>query len=142
MKTANHRALRILLGIICLLTTLGGVVMILGNRTLISWMFMHPPTSEISVLLLAVIKEMGGVLLMISLMLFFVVRDPVRHVAIIDAIIFGVCVLAVTPLLSLYTLDLGRLYPGYLIWGRSILRLVFAALLLWLRPGGVPAIES
>ena len=142
MTTANHRALRILLGIVCLLTTLGGVAMILGNRTLISWMFMHPPSSEISVLLLAVIKEMGGVLLMMSLMLFFATRDPARHVAIIDALIFGVCVLAVTPLLSLYTLDLDRLYPAYLIWGRSVLRLVFAALLLWLRPRGVPATGS
>lgn len=142
MTTPSYRALRILLGIVCVLAALLGVVMIFGNRTLISWMFMHPPTSEISVLLLAVVKEMGGGLLMISLVLFFVVRDPVRHVAIIDAIIFGACVLAVTPLLSLYTLDLGRLYPAYLIWGRSILRLVFAALLLWLRPPEVPSTAS
>jgi len=48
--------------------------------------------------------------------------------------IVGVCVLVITPLLSLYTLDAGKLYPPYLIWGRSMVRLAIAALLLYLRP--------
>jgi hypothetical protein len=51
-------------------------------------------------------------------------------------------VLALTPLISLETLDIRRLYPGYLIWGRSIVRLALAALLFYLRPretlGAIP----
>ncbi len=73
-------------------------------------------------------------ILMFSLLLFFASRDPLRNVAIVDALIVGLCVLVLTPLLSLYTLGLGRLYPGYLIWGRSAVRLALAALLYYLRP--------
>jgi hypothetical protein len=35
---------------------------------------------------------------------------------------------------SLYTLDLGGLYPASMIWGRSVVRLALAALLWYLRP--------
>ncbi len=52
---------------------------------------------------------------MVSVLLFFASRDPVRSVAIVSGLIVGLCVLAITPLLSLYTLDIRRLYPGYLI---------------------------
>ncbi|HET8922959.1 MAG TPA: hypothetical protein VFN26_08185, partial [Candidatus Acidoferrum sp.] len=61
-------------------------------------------------------------------------RDPVRNVAIVSGLIVGLCILAITPLLSLYTLDIRRLYPGYLIWGRSLIRLALAAVLYFLRP--------
>jgi hypothetical protein len=67
-------------------------------------------------------------------MLFLASRDPERNVAIIDAFCVGLCILAVTPLVSFYTSDLGRLYPGYLIWGRSIVRLALAGVLYYLRP--------
>jgi hypothetical protein len=43
----------------------------------------------------------------------------VQNVVIVSAFIVGLCVLAITPLLSLYTLDVRQLYLGYLIWGRS-----------------------
>jgi len=46
----------------------------------------------------------------------------------------GFCILAITPLVSLYTLDIQRLYPGYLIWVRSLVRLVLAGVLYCLRP--------
>jgi len=46
----------------------------------------------------------------------------------------GLCILAITPLVSLYTLDIRRLYPGYLIWVRSLVRLVLAGGLYYLRP--------
>ena len=67
-------------------------------------------------------------------MLFFASRDPERNVAIIDALMVGLCILAITPLVSLYMLDMGRLYPAYAVWGRSLARLALAALLFFLRP--------
>jgi len=91
-------------------------------------------SSEVSTLLLFMLKELGGFSLMLSLMLFSAFRNPVRNVAIVDAFNVGLCVLAVTPLLSLSTLDIRRLYPGYVIWGRSLVRLAVAALLFYLRP--------
>jgi hypothetical protein len=115
--------------------------MILSNKPLIMRMFMHPPESEISTLLLAALKEMGGMVLMLSgmvlmlgVMLLFASRDPERNVAIIDALIAGLCILALTPLVSLYTLDVRSLYPTYLIWGRALVRLALAGVLYYLRP--------
>jgi hypothetical protein len=123
-----------LLGIFSLLTAAAGLVIIFSDRSMIMRLFLHPPESEVSTLLLMAVKEMGGLIVMFSVMLFFAYRDPARNVAIVNALIVGLCVLAITPLLSLYTLDARRLYPGYLIWGRSLVRLALAALLFYLRP--------
>src|SRR5262245_50479093 len=82
-------------------------------------MLLNPPEFEVSTLLLLVLKEMGGVMLMLSVMLFFAYRDPARNVAFIIALSVGLYILAITPLLSLYTLDIRRLYPSSMIWARS-----------------------
>src|SRR6266481_4310050 len=134
MPGPPYRGLRILLGIFSLLTAAGGLVIIFSDRPVIMRLFLHPPESEVSTLLLVVAKEMGGLILMLSVMLFFAYRDPVRNVAIVNAFIVGLCVLAITPLLSLYTLDMRQLFPSYLIWERSLVRLALAALLFYLRP--------
>jgi hypothetical protein len=82
------------------------------------------------------LKGLGGVMIMLSAMLFSAARDPARNVAILDALIVGLCILAITPLLSLKMLDFGNLYPPYLIWGRALLRLVLAGVLFYARPRG------
>jgi hypothetical protein len=134
MSKPPFRALRVVLGILFVLVTVGGLVMILGPRPLIVRVFMGPPESEVSTLLLVALKEIGGLALMFSVMLWFAARDPARNVAVVDAVIAGLCILAVTPVLSLYTLDMERLYPGWLVWVRSIVRVALAALLYYLRP--------
>ena len=134
MSQPTYRALRIVLGFLSLILAIGGVLMIFSSKPFIVRVFMHPPEFEISTLLLAALKEMGGLALMVSVMLFLASRDPERNVAIIDAVSVGLCILAITPLISLYTLDVGRLYPAYLIWGRSLVRLALAGLLYYLRP--------
>jgi len=93
---------------------------------------MHPPASEVSTLLLALLKELGGVMLMISAMLFLAARDPARNVAILDGLIVGLCVLSVTAALSAGMLS--GIYPAYLIWGKAAVRLALAALLFCVRP--------
>ncbi len=108
--------------------------MIFASKPLIMRVFLRPPASEVSTLLLFVLKEMGGFVLMLTLMLFFASRDPVRNVAIVDAVIMGLGILVLTPLLSLYTLDIHTIYPGHLVWGRSLVRLAIAALLYLLKP--------
>ncbi len=134
-----HRVLRTLLGFFFLLAAAGGLVLIFGGKPLMVRLFLRPPESEVSTLLLLMSKEMGGILLMLGLLFLFASRDPIRNVAIIDAVIAGLCVLAFTLLLSLYTLDVRSLYPSYLIWGRSLVRLALAALLYYLRPREVPS---
>jgi hypothetical protein len=134
MARPPYRALSLGLRVVSALIAVGGVFMILADKPLVLRVFLHPPASEVSTLLLALLKEMGGIMLMISVMLFLAARDPARNVAILDALIVGLCILAITPLLSLKMLDLGSLYPGYLIWGRSLVRLAIAALLFYARP--------
>ena len=54
--------------------------------------------------------------LMLGVLLGLAARDPVRNVAIVDALIVGLCILSVTPLLSLWTTDIRSVYPAYLLW--------------------------
>jgi hypothetical protein len=134
MSQPTYRALRIVLGFFSLLMVIGGGLLILSSKPLILRLFLHPPEAEISTLLLFALKEMGGFVLMLAVMLFFAYRDPVRNVAIIDAFAIGFLILSVTPLISLYMLDIRSIYPGRLIWGRSIIRFALAVLFYYLRP--------
>ena len=134
MSNPPHRALRIILGIFSLFTAAAGLLIVFSGKPLVMRLFLRPPETEISTLLLFVMRELGGLALMLSVLFFFASRDPVRNVAIVSGLIVGLCILAITPLLSLYTLDIRRLYPGYLIWGRSLIRLALAAVLYFLRP--------
>ena len=136
MAQTPYRGLSIGLRIVSVLLFIGGLFMIFSGKPLILRMMMHPPASEVSTLLLALLKEMGGVMIMLSVMLFLAARDPARNVAILDALIVGLCVLSITPLLSLKMLDIGKLYPAYLIWGRALVRLLLAMVLLYVRPPG------
>ena len=134
MPQPPHRALCIFLRVFSLLAALGGLLMIFAEKPLIVRIFLRPPEGEVSTLLLSLLKEMGGMALMLGVLLWLASRNPVRNVAIVDALIAGLCILAVTPLLSLWMTDIGRVYPAYFLWGRSVVRLAIAALLYWLRP--------
>jgi hypothetical protein len=134
MPEPPYRALRILLRVFSLLTALGGLLMIFAEKPLIARIFLRPPEGEVSTLLLSLLKEMGGMVLTLGVLLWLASRDPVRNVAIVDALIVGLCILSLTPLLSLWTTDIRSMYPAYLLWGRSAVRFAIAALLYWLRP--------
>jgi len=134
MSNPPYRALRVVLGFLSLSIAVGGVILIIARRPLILSLFLHPPEAEVSTLLLFTLKEMGGFALMLAVMVLFAARDPVRNVAIIDALTAGLCILAFTPLVSLWRLDIQRIYPGHLIWARSVIPLALAALLYYLRP--------
>jgi len=135
MTNPPYRALRVVLLVFSLLSVAGGLVLIFASKPLLLRFFLHPPESEFSTLLLVMTKEMGGVIVaFVGLLLFFAWRDPVRNVAMIDVMIVGLCVLAITPLLSLYTLDVRALYPASWFWVRSLARLILAAFLYYLRP--------
>jgi len=134
MSNPPYRALRIILGIVSVFTAAAGLLIVFSGRSLVMRLLLRPPETEVSTLLLFLMRELGGLALMLSVLFFFASRDPVRNVAIVNGLIVGLCILAITPLLSLYTLDIRRLYPGYLFWGRSLIRLALAAVLYFLRP--------
>ena len=89
MSKPPYRVLRIVLGFLSLLLAIAGILLIFSSKPLIMRMFMHPPESEISTLLLAAVKEMGGLALALSAMLFFAARDPERNVAVVDGMTVG-----------------------------------------------------
>ena len=120
--------------IFSLFTAAAGLLFVFSGKPLLMRILLRPPETEVSTLLLFMMRELGGLALMLSVLLFFASRDPVRNVAIVNGLIVGLCILAITPLLSLYVLDIRRLYPGYLVWGRSLIRLALAAVLYFLRP--------
>ena len=60
MPGPPYRALRIILGIFSVLTAVAGFVIIFGDRPMIMRLFLRPPESEVSTLLLVALKEMGG----------------------------------------------------------------------------------
>jgi hypothetical protein len=134
MPGPPHRALRIFLRVFSLLAALGGLLMIFAEKPLMVRILLGPPEGEVSTLLLGLFKEVGGMALMLAVLLWLASRNPVRNVAVVDALIAGLCILAVTPLLSLWMTDIRAIYPAYFLWGRSAVRLAIAALLYWLRP--------
>jgi len=122
MPEPPYRALSILLRVFSLLAALGGLL-IFAEKALIVRILLRPPEGEVSMLFLSTLKEMGGMMLMLGILLWFASRNPVRNVAVVDALIAGLCILALTPLLSLWLTDIRSIYPGYLLWGRSAVRL-------------------
>src|SRR6266702_1723874 len=102
MPQPPYRALRIVLRVFSILVAVGSLLMIFGSEPVVVRIFMRPPKGEVSTLLLFVL----------SVLLWWASRDPVRNVGIVDALIVGLCILSVTPLLSLWMLPVGAIYPA------------------------------
>lgn len=106
MSNPPYRALRVILGIFSLFTAAAGLLFVFSGKTLLLRILLYPPETEVSTLLLFMTRELGGLTLMLSVSFFFASRDPVRNMAIVNGLIVGLCILAITPLLSLYILDI------------------------------------
>src|SRR5713101_3588499 len=134
MPRPPYRALRIVLRVFSFLVAFGSLLMIFAGKPVVMRIFLRPPQGEVSTLLLFLLKETGGFARMLSLLFWFAARDPVRNVAILDAVIAGLCILSITPFVSLWVTDILTIFPAYLLWCRSVVRLAIAAFLYWLRP--------
>ncbi len=84
MPEPPYRALCILLRVFSLLAAVGGLVLIFAEKPLIMRIFLRPPEAEVSTLLRSLLKEMGGMALMLGVLLWLASRNPVRNVAIVD----------------------------------------------------------
>jgi hypothetical protein len=63
--------------------------MIFADKPLIVRVFLRPPEGDVSTLLLSLLKEMGGMVLMLGVLLSLASRSLVRNLAIVDALIVG-----------------------------------------------------
>ena len=80
MPEPPYRALRIFLRVFSLLAAVGGLLMIFAEKPLVVRIFLRPPEGEVSTLLLSLLKEMGGMVLMLGVLLWLASRNPVRNV--------------------------------------------------------------
>jgi hypothetical protein len=69
MPGPPYRALRIFLRVFSLLAALGGLLMIFAEKPLIVRILLGPPEGEVSTLLHALLKEVGGMALMLAVLL-------------------------------------------------------------------------
>jgi hypothetical protein len=79
MANPPYRALRIILGIVSVFTAAAGLLLVFSGKPLLMRLLLHPPETEVSTLLLFVMKELGGLALMLSVLFFFASRDPLRN---------------------------------------------------------------
>jgi len=69
MLEPPYRALRILLGLFSLLAALGGLLLIFADRSLMVRILLRPREGEVSTLAVSLLKEMGGMVLMLAVFL-------------------------------------------------------------------------
>src|SRR5437667_12509904 len=101
MPEPPYRTLRIFLRAFSLLAVAGGLLMIFAEKPLIVRIFLRPPEGEVSTLLLSLLKEMGGMVLMLGVLLWLASRNPVRNAAGVDGLIGRLCLIHVQRRLSL-----------------------------------------
>ena len=69
MEVQPYRALRMALRVFALLTLVGSLLLIFSDRPLMLRVLVRPPESEVSTLLLFIVREMGGLFLMFGVLL-------------------------------------------------------------------------
>jgi len=120
---------------------LAALVLIFAPGWLLTWApaGVSPPNTNFEHSLTA---SVGVFALVLSYLLCCAARDPVRNVAIVNAMIFFCVAAAALNLYALAVLGLGAFYPaGYLIT-RAIIQLMLAGVIFALRPksgGRLPA---
>lgn len=128
------KTLRAILLVFSILMTAGGLAVIFGLKKILT--LFSVPGYEISDLFLLFMKDFGGILLMVGILIFFAYRDPIKNAAIVNGLIIGLVILAITPIIGLYTVNVHALsafnHPAW-FWTRSLVRLALASFLYLLR---------
>jgi nitrate reductase gamma subunit len=122
MSRPAYRGLSIALRILSILLAVGGLLMIFSSRLPRLRVLMYPPESEVSTLLLFLVKELGGLMLMLCVMLWLAARDHARNVWLSSMVLLWGS--ASSPLLPC---SQSRCWVSansipYMSWGRSLER--------------------
>lgn len=132
----SYRGLRVLLTFMSVAGALGGLALLFGT----SWFYwlLPNPLGPMDIFLL---KGYGAVALGLSYLAFNTSRDPVRYVAVIDAIVIILVVAVLLQIYGLVALGADNVYPYHLFLISTIIRAALAVVLLVLRPR-VPTIAA
>lgn len=129
----SHRALRTLLLILAILFMAGGLAVVFWTSGIVSMIPVEPQLA-VSLLSLLILKALGVFVIAFGYLALRASRDPVRNVAVIDAIIFVALGLAALDLWAVTTQNFGAVVPAHLIWLREAVRVTLAVVLFVLRP--------
>jgi hypothetical protein len=94
----------------------------------------HMLTGPFSAFLVALVKGTGILALAIGYLLCVTARDPVRYVAVLDALIFILAAASALNAYAVFSLHLGAFYPAPYLLGRGATQLLVAIALFALRP--------
>ena len=128
-----YRALRILLFAISAIEAIAGLVLVFAS----SWVLAMTP-ANIGLLnngvLLAFMKAIGIVAIALGYLLCAAARDPVRYVAVIDALVFILLAAAALNVYAVAALHIGSFFPGPYLIIRAVIQLILAVAIIALRP--------
>jgi hypothetical protein len=128
----SERVLRVILWLLALDAAVGGAVLLVGGRAVFVWLYSDAPASEVTDLLLFKQKTWGALGVALTIMLIAAARDPRRHSVIVWAMAVGLAVSGIAELLSIWLLDVARLFPMLKIVVHSLSRIGIALALAYL----------
>lgn len=140
--TAAHpyRALRMLLFVISAIEGLAGIVLLFAS----GWVLALAPANlglPYSGVVVALVKAIGIIALALGYLLCAAARDPVRYIAVIDALVFILAAAAALNIYAVAALHVGSFYPGPYLIVRAIVQLVLALIIIALRPKGATNLQ-
>lgn len=110
----------------------GGAVLLVGGRAVFIWIFSDAPASEVTDLLLFKQKTWGALGVALTIMLISAARDPRRNSVIVWAMAVGLAISGIAELLSIWLLDVARVFPMLNIVVHSLARIGIALVLAYL----------
>ena len=128
----SERVLRVILWLLALDAAVGGAVLLVGSRAVFIWLFSDAPASEVSDLLLFKQKTWGALGVALTIMLISAARDPRRNSVIVWAMAVGLATSGIAELLSIWLLEVARLFPLLNIVVHSLTRIGIALVLVYL----------
>jgi hypothetical protein len=133
MAARPYRALRVFLFVVAALEGLGGVLLLFATGWILTIGQIGPGiyAGAESVLF---VKAIGIIALALGYLLCAAARDPVRYIAVIDALAFILVAAAAINIYALIALHAGDLYPGPYLVVRAVMQLLLAIVVIALRP--------
>jgi hypothetical protein len=128
----SERVLKVILWLLALDAAVGGTVLLVGGRAVFTWLFSDAPASEVSDLLLFKQKTWGALGVALAIMLNSAARDPRRNSVIVWAMAVGLAISGIAELLSIWLLEVARLFPLLNIVVHSLTRIGIALVLVYL----------
>jgi hypothetical protein len=136
-----HRALRILLFVISGIEAVAGILLLFAPGWVLSLAAANLALPN-SGFVLALLKAIGIIAIALAYLLCAAARDPVRYIAVIDALTFLLLASAALNFYAVAALHIGPFYPAPYLISRAIVQLAIAVVIIALRPKAATSLRS